>query len=117
MIRRFSAAIAAATVVLSLNAYVSKASEGEQLGQVAEQLKTSLAGAPVTVTLQDSAVTLASSADAMFPSGGSQVPSTAPLLDRMLPTLSKLQNTKIVVGGYTDNVPIGSQLQTQGGFQ
>jgi hypothetical protein len=114
MIRRFPTAIAAATLALSLNASVSKAAEGEQLGQVAEQLKTSLAGAPVIVTLQDASVTLASSADAMFPSGGWQVPSTAPLLDKMLPTLSKLQNTKIVVGGYTDNVPIGSQLQTEG---
>jgi flagellar motor protein MotB len=28
----------------------------------------------------------------------------------MLPTLSKLQNTKIVVAGYTDNVPVGAEL-------
>jgi len=36
------------------------------------------------------------------------------LLDKMLPTLSKLQNTKIVVAGYTDNVPIGAELKTKG---
>jgi flagellar motor protein MotB len=32
----------------------------------------------------------------------------------MLPTLSKLQNTKIVVAGYTDNVPVGADLKAKG---
>jgi chemotaxis protein MotB len=85
-----------------------------QLSQVAEQLKTALGGDPVEVTQQVVSVTLTSSADAMFPSGGWQIPSNAPLLSKMLPTLTKLQNTKIVVGGYTDNVPIGSELQAKG---
>jgi hypothetical protein len=85
-----------------------------QLGQDAEQLRTALAGDPVVFTQQVMSVTLTSSADAMFPSGGWQISSDAPLLSKMLPTLSKLRNTKIVVGGYTDNVPIGSQLQATG---
>ena len=59
-------------------------------------------------------VRLTSSADAMFPSGGWQVPSNVPLLDKMLPTLSKLQNTKIVVAGYTDNVLVGAELKEKG---
>jgi chemotaxis protein MotB len=50
----------------------------------------------------------------MFPSGGWHVPSNVPLLDKMLPTLSKLENTKIVVAGYTDNVPIGAELKAKG---
>jgi hypothetical protein len=41
-----------------------------QLGQVAEQLKTALAGDPVEVTQKVVVVKLTSSADAMFPSGG-----------------------------------------------
>jgi chemotaxis protein MotB len=81
---------------------------------VAEQLKTALAGDPVEVTQKAGSVTLTSSADTMFPSGGWQVPSTVPVLDKMLPTLSKLQNTKIVVAGYTDNVPIGEELKAKG---
>ena len=32
----------------------------------------------------------------------------------MLPTLSKLENTKIVVADYTDNVPVGEELKTKG---
>jgi outer membrane protein OmpA-like peptidoglycan-associated protein len=37
--------------------------------------------------------------------------SNVPLLDKILPTLSKLQNTKVVVAGYTDNVPIWASLR------
>jgi chemotaxis protein MotB len=113
MIRRFPVAIAATTLALSLTASASMAGDG-QLGQVAEQLKTALTADPVEVTPKVVSVTLTSSADAMFPSGGWQVPSSAPVLDKMLPTLSKLQNTKIVVSGYTDNVPIGEGLKAKG---
>jgi len=121
MIRRFSVAIAATTLALSLTASATMAGDG-QLSQVAEQLKTALAGDPIEVTQQVVAVTtqqvvsvtLTSSADAMFPSGEWQIPSEAPLLNKMLPTLSKLQNTKIVVGGYTDNAPIAPALQAKG---
>src|SRR4249920_630476 len=113
MIGRFPLAIAATTLALSLTASASMAGDG-QLGQVAEELKTALAADPVEVTQKVGSVTLTSSADAMFPSGGWQIPANAPLLDKMLPTLSKLQNTKIDVGGYTDNVPIGAELQAKG---
>ena len=50
----------------------------------------------------------------MFPSGDWQLPTNASLLDKMVPTLSKLHTTKIVVRGYTDNVPIGQPLQAAG---
>ena len=106
------AAIVATTLALSLTAFTSMA--GDELSQVAEQLKTALAAEPVEITQKGGSVTLTSSADAMFPSGGWQVPSPAPLLDKMLPTLSKLQNTKIIVAGYTDNVPVGAGLQAKG---
>lgn len=66
------------------------------------------------VTLQVASVTLTSSADAMFPSGGWQIASDSPLLNKMLPTFSKLRNTWIVVEGYTDNVQVGPELQAAG---
>jgi hypothetical protein len=101
MIRRFP--IAAAILALSLTTSASMAAEGNQLSQDDEQLKSALAGAPVIVTLQVASVTLTSSADAMFPSGGWQIPSDSPLLNKMLPTFSKLRNTSIVVEGCTAN--------------
>ena len=36
------------------------------------------------------------------------------VLSKIVPILSKLQNTKIVVGGYTDNAAVGQQLQSMG---
>ena len=90
------------------------AGEQLQLIQDAEQLKTALAGEQVVLTPQIVSVTIASSADAMFPSGDWQLPTSAPLLDKMLPTLSKFQTTKIIVRGYTDNMPIGQPLQAAG---
>ena len=112
MIRRFP--IAAATLALSLTTSASMAAESSQLSQDDEQLKSALAGAPVIVTLQVASVTLTSSADAMFPSGGWQIASDSPLLNKMLPTFSKLRNTWIVVEGYTDNVQVGPELQVAG---
>ena len=113
MIRRFPVAIGATILAVSLIASVSMAGD-EQLSQVAEQLKTALAGEQVEVAQRIVSVTLTSSADAMFPSGGWQVPSSAPVLDKIVPTLSKLENAKIVVSGYTDNVPIGDDLKAKG---
>ena len=42
--------------------------------------------------------------------------SDVPLLDKMLPTLSKLEYTKVVVAGYTDNVPISAKLKAGAGL-
>ncbi len=33
---------------------------------------------------------------------------------KLVPTLVKLQNTRVVVNGYTDNVPIGPELKRMG---
>jgi chemotaxis protein MotB len=90
------------------------AGEQLQLIQDAEQLKTALAGEPVVFTPQIVSVTVASSADSMFPSGDWQLPTSAVLLDKMVPTLSKFQTTKIIVRGYTDNLPIAQPLQAAG---
>ena len=50
-----------------------------------------------------------------FPSGGySLSPQGRADLDRIIPALQAAQNTKITVYGYTDNVPVGPDLQRQG---
>lgn len=36
------------------------------------------------------------------------------VLDKLLPTLKGLNETKIIVDGFTDNVPIGAKLKRQG---
>ena len=95
-------------------AWVLTGCASNRLNGLADDLRNAEVGAPVVVTQQEGSVILTSSADYMFPSGGWQIPSDSPVLNRMVPILAKLQNTKIVVTGYTDNRPVGSQLQRMG---
>ena len=55
-------------------------------------------------------------ADYLFPSGGFQLSPAgqAELANNIVPKLKGLQNAKIVVYGFTDNVPVGPELQHQG---
>src|SRR5262249_44474652 len=55
-------------------------------------------------------------ADAAFPEGGFVLsPAGRTRLDQILPSLQTLPpNAKIVVYGYTDNVPVGPELQSRG---
>jgi flagellar motor protein MotB len=85
-----------------------------RLGTLANNLRNAEVGAPVVVTQQEGSIIITSSADYMFPSGGWQIPADSPVLNKMAPILAELQNTRIVVGGYTDNTPIGPQLQRMG---
>ena len=54
--------------------------------------------------------------DLLFPSGGFQLSPAgmAELSKNIVPKLIGLQNAKVVVYGYTDNVPVGPALQQQG---
>lgn len=48
----------------------------------------------------------------LFPEGGYKLSSfSKSVLDKLVPTLSNLQQTEIIVAGYTDNVPIGHHLK------
>jgi len=84
-----------------------------QMNDVADKLKSEMAGEPVTVS-HHGPVMLTSGADDMFSSGGWELNPGVPVLSKVVPTLAKLQHTEIVVGGYTDNTPIGSQMQSAG---
>jgi chemotaxis protein MotB len=51
----------------------------------------------------------------LFPSGDWQMPAAAQqTIAKMVPILAPMQQTKITVNGYTDNVPIGPGLKRQG---
>ncbi len=53
--------------------------------------------------------------DLLFPSGGYQLsPQGQQALNNLVPKLKNLQNAKIVVYGYTDNTPVGPELQRMG---
>jgi chemotaxis protein MotB len=51
----------------------------------------------------------------LFPSGDWQMPAQAQqTMGKMIPILAPMQQTKITVNGYTDNVPIGPGLKRMG---
>jgi chemotaxis protein MotB len=53
--------------------------------------------------------------DLLFPSGDWQMPAQAQqTIGKMVPILAPMQQTRIMVNGYTDNVPIGPGLKRQG---
>jgi len=53
--------------------------------------------------------------DMLFPEGGYQLtPKGQAALNQYVPRLKALQNAKVVVYGYTDNLPVGPQLQRAG---
>jgi chemotaxis protein MotB len=54
--------------------------------------------------------------DLLFPSGGYQLSPAgqAELANNIAPRLRGLQNAKVVVYGFTDNAPVGPELQRQG---
>ena len=85
--------------------------QGTKMSDVADQLRTALAGESVTVT-QQGPVTLTSSADSIFPSAGWELNPGVPVLGKIVPMLAKLQHTEIVVGGYTDNATVGQQIES-----
>ena len=53
--------------------------------------------------------------DQLFPEGGYQLtPSGKQALDQYMPRLRSLHNAKVVVYGYTDNLPVGPALRSAG---
>src|ERR1700730_8936043 len=53
--------------------------------------------------------------DVLFPEGGYQLsPNGKQALKQYIPRLQTLQNAKVVVYGYTDNLPVGPALQRAG---
>lgn len=92
---------------------------------VDERLSAALAGEPVVITQehmgflggafnQHVTITLTSSADSIYPPGGFALRPGAPVLSKMAPIFRRFSSTHITVIGYTDNTPVGPQLQRMG---
>ena len=110
-----SAATAVPLAALLVSGCVSKSeydavvAQNQQLQAQNQQLQAQVAG------LQREA-SFVEAADLLFPSGSFQLSPAgkAELTNNIVPKLTGLQNAKIVVYGYTDNEPVGPQLQRQG---
>jgi chemotaxis protein MotB len=104
--------------VLALSACVSL-QKYDQLEQDYQQLKAQMsaevAADQVEITKLQGQLKITIKSDLLFPSGGSQInPEARQTLGKLAPTLTTLQQTRVVVDGYTDNLPVGPELQRAG---
>ena len=67
------------------------------------------------ITRLQNAIKVTVNSELPFPSGGWQMPTeTQQTISKIVPILTPMQQTKMQVNGYTDNVPIGPGLMRQG---
>ena len=94
---------------VSQSNYDALRAQNQQLQAQNQQLQAQVAG------LQREA-SFVEAGDLLFPSGSYQLSpgGEAELRDNIVPKLTGLQNAKVVVYGYTDNQPVGPQLQRAG---
>ena len=79
------------------------------------QLSSEISADQVTITKLQGELKVTMRDEILFPEGGWQLNLQAKsTLNKIVPSLNSLQQTRIVVDGYTDNVPIGPELQRMG---
>ena len=85
------------------------------LEQEYQQLQAALSTDQAQIVLLEGKLKVTMVDQVLFSEGGFRLNSQAKaVLGKLVPTLSGLQQTKIIVDGYTDNVPIGSGLKREG---
>ncbi len=83
--------------------------------QLNQRLSGEISQQQVHITRLQGAIKVAVNSELLFPSGGWQMPpQAAQTIAKMAPILAPLQQTKLLVSGYTDSTPIGPELQAQG---
>ncbi|MDD1631239.1 MAG: OmpA family protein [Methylococcaceae bacterium] len=104
---------AVATLVL-LNGCVTE-TKYNALEQEYQQLQAEFSADQAQIVLLEGKLKITMVDRVLFPEGGFRLNSQSKaVLGKLVPTLSGLQQTKIIVDGYTDNVPIGPGLKREG---
>jgi chemotaxis protein MotB len=97
-----------------LGACVSQ-SAYEQQGQQLQAARAQAAAEQSQITKMQEEQKWVVAGDMLFPEGGYQLsPNGKQALNQYVPRLQSLQNAKVVVYGYTDNLPVGPALQRSG---
>jgi chemotaxis protein MotB len=113
--KRLGAAAALPFAALLLSACVSQSSYDALQGQN-QQLEGQNQQLQTQVTALQQQATFVEAGDLLFPSGGYELSAAgkAELGNAVVPKLAALQNAKVVVYGYTDDMPVGAQLRKMG---
>ena len=97
-----------------LGACVSQ-SAYEQQGQQLQQARAQAAAEQAQIAKMQQEQKWVVAGDLLFPEGGYQLSANGKqALSQYVPRLQALQNGKVVVYGYTDNLPVGPALQRAG---
>ena len=114
-IKRPSAATAVPLAALILSGCVSQRAYNE-LQQQNQQLQAQVQQLQAQLAQSQAEQKFVEAGDYLFPSGGFQLSPAgqAELANSIAPKLRGLQNAKVVVYGFTDNTPVGPELQRQG---
>src|SRR3954466_14950330 len=86
-----------------------------EYNQLNQKLSGEVASDQVRISRLQGAVKIAVNSELLFPSGGWQMPRDAQdLIAKIAPILTPIQQTQLLINGYTDNVPIGPELRARG---
>lgn len=107
----------AATAIISAGLLAGCVSQQKynNLQQAYDQLQAAYKGDEVEIKQLQGELRVTIKDTILFPEGGYRLSAKSEqVLAKMVPTLSGFKDTKIVVRGYTDTVPIGPELRRQG---
>jgi chemotaxis protein MotB len=106
------------TVILLLAGCVSQQKYDTldtQYQQLNQTMSAEIAANQMQITRLRDSIKVTVNNELLFPSGDWQMPAQAQqTIGKIVPILAPKQQTKILVNGYTDNVPIGQGLMRQG---
>jgi chemotaxis protein MotB len=99
---------------LILSGCVSQSAYNEQAAQL-QQVQAQAAAQQAEIAKMQAENKWVVAGDLLFPEGGYQLsPKGEAALNQYVPQLRALQNAKVVVYGFTDNLPVGPALQRAG---
>ena len=99
---------------LILSGCVSQSAYNEQAAQL-QQVQAQAAAQQAEIAKMQAENKWVVAGDLLFPEGGYQLsPKGEAALNQYVPQLRSLQNAKVVVYGFTDNLPVGPALQRAG---
>jgi chemotaxis protein MotB len=115
MQRRFLMTALPAALALPLLAGCVSEQRYNQLQTAYNQLQARYSADEATIQLLEGRLKITMTDRILFSSGGYHIDARArEALGKMIPTLQGLQNTRIIVEGYTDTTPVGPELRRQG---
>jgi chemotaxis protein MotB len=83
--------------------------------QLNQRLSSEIAQQKVHIERLQGAIKVDVNSELLFPSGGWEMPPEgAQTIAKMAPVLAPMQETKLLVNGYTDSTPIGPELRAKG---